>query len=131
MSKIKSLDELRKIKEAAKASTDLRTTGENPDRVVLMVGMATCGIAAGARAAMSALLDEISKRNLQNVSVVATGCVGLCYAEPLVEVRVPGRDPIRYGHVNDARAREIIDKHIVQGILLDNAIIGREVPKGE
>jgi (2Fe-2S) ferredoxin len=129
MSKIKSLEELKKIKEQAKAGTDLRTTGENPDRVVLNVGMATCGIAAGARAAMTALLDEIAQRKLDNVSVVATGCIGMCYAEPLVEVRVPGKETIRYGHVDDARAREIIDKHVLQGILLDNAIVGREVQR--
>jgi len=127
MSKIKSLDELKKIKEQAKTNTNLRTTGENPDRVVLRVGMATCGIAAGAREIMTTLLDEISKNKMDSVSVVATGCVGMCYAEPIVEVDVPGKDMIRYGNVTDEIAKDIVTKHVAQGILIDNAIIGREV----
>jgi len=127
MSKIKSLDELKKIKEQAAANTEMRTTGENPDRTVLLVGMATCGIAAGARVTMSALLDEIAKHELKDVSVVATGCLGYCYAEPLVEVRVPGMSNIRYGNVDAKRAAQIVEQHLVGGKLLDNAIIGREV----
>jgi len=127
MSKVKSLEELKKLREAAAAGTDLRTTGENPDRTVLAVGMATCGIAAGARKTMTTLLEEINEKKLKDVSVVATGCLGFCYAEPIVEVRMPGRDPIRYADVDEARAREIIQKHIIAGILVDNAILGREV----
>lgn len=129
MSKLKSLEELKKIREQAKGNTSLRTTGENPDRTVLAVGMATCGIAAGARGVMSALLDEIEKNSVQNVSVIATGCLGYCYAEPMVEVREPGKEPLRYANVDDARAREIIRKHIINGELVDNAILGREVPR--
>ncbi|MDR1688504.1 MAG: (2Fe-2S) ferredoxin domain-containing protein [Clostridiales bacterium] len=129
MSKIKSLDELKKIRDAAAGATDLRTTGENPDRVVLAVGMATCGIAAGARKTMETLLSEIDENKLENVSVLATGCLGFCYAEPLVEVRMPGREPIRYGNVDESRARDIVNLHVKQGILLNNAILGKEVPK--
>ncbi len=128
-SKIASLEELKKIREKSAAGTQIRTTGENPDAIVLAVGMATCGIAAGARDTMSALLDEIEKRDVKNVSVVATGCVGLCFAEPLVEVREPGKDPIRYGKVDADRARDIINLHILKGELINNAIIGREVPR--
>ena len=127
MSKVKSLEELKKLREEAAAATNLRTTGENPDRTVLAVGMATCGIAAGARKTMTTLINEIAQRKLENISVIATGCLGFCYAEPLVEVRMPGRDPIRYQNVDEERAREIIDKHIVAGVLVDNAILGREV----
>ena len=126
-SKVKSLEELKKLREAAQAGTDLRTTGESPDRTVLAVGMATCGIAAGARKTMTTLINEIAQKKLENISVIATGCLGFCYAEPLVEVRTPGRDPIRYANVDEARAKEIIDKHIMQGVLVDNAILGREV----
>ncbi len=129
MSKVKSLEELKKIREQAKNNTNLRTTGENPDRTVIAIGMATCGIAAGARKSMSALLDEIEKNAVQNVSVVATGCLGYCYAEPLVEIREPGKQPLRYANVDEARAREIIKKHIMNGELVDNAILGREVPR--
>ena len=129
MNKIKSLEELKKIREQAKNNTDLRTTGESPDRTVIAIGMATCGIAAGARKSMSAMLEEIDKHSIQNVSVVATGCLGYCYAEPLVEVREPGKEPIRYANVDEARAREIIHKHIMKGEYVDNAILGREVPR--
>lgn len=131
MSKIKSLDELKKLREQAADNTKLRTTGDNPDRIVLAVGMATCGIAAGARDTMNVLLEEINNHHLDNVSVVATGCLGFCYAEPLVEVREPDKDPIRYGNVNAERAKEIIEKHIMRGSLLNNAIIGKEVPPRE
>lgn len=131
MSKIKSLEELKKIKEAAKMGTDMRTTGENPNRTVILVGMATCGIAAGARVVMSAMLEAIAKNKLENVSVVATGCIGMCYAEPLVEVKMPGQEPIRYGNVDETQARQIITKHVMQGILLDNIIVGREVNRHE
>ena len=127
MSKIKSLAELKKIRDAAADAINLRTTGENPDRTVLAVGMATCGIAAGARKTMTTLMNEIANKKLENISVVATGCLGFCYAEPLVEVREPGRDPIRYANVDEERAKEIINKHLIAGILVDNAILGREV----
>ncbi len=129
MSKVKSLEELKKIREQAKSNTNLRTTGENPDRTVIAIGMATCGIAAGARKSMAAMLDEIEKNAIPNVSVVATGCLGYCYAEPLVEIREHGKEPLRYANVDEARAREIILKHIMNGELVDNAILGREVPR--
>lgn len=125
MPKLKSLEELAKLREDFKARTEMRVTGESPDRVILSVGMATCGIAAGARDAMKVLNEEIVKHGLTNVSVVATGCLGYCYAEPVVEVRFPDRGPILYGDVTEKRAREIVDQHLVKGILLDHAIIGK------
>lgn len=129
MGKLKSLDDLRRIREKTLANTDIRTTGENPDRIVLSIGMATCGIAAGARVAMSAMLEEIGKQKLNNVSVVATGCLGYCYAEPLVVVNIPGQEPIRYAHVDAELAKKIITQHVMQGILVDDAILGREVQR--
>ncbi len=131
MSKIKSLDELRAIRDRVKINTDLRVTGENPDRIIISVGMGTCGISAGARQIMNALLDEVKAQNLENVSVVATGCIGFCYAEPIVEVMMPGEDSIRYGNVTKDMTKEIIEKHVMKGILLDDAIIGNEVKKYE
>ena len=126
MSKIKSLDELKKIREKVSSDVDLRTTGHSEDRTVIAVGMATCGIAAGAREVMSALLEEIQNNKVKNVSVVATGCLGYCYAEPLVEIRPPHDAPVvRYGNVNKDLAKEIINKHIMQDIFIDNAIFNR------
>ena len=124
MNKMKSWDELKKIREEAKKNTDMRITGENPDRIVITVGMATCGIAAGARETMNTLINE--SEALKNVSVIATGCFGYCYLEPVVEVRIPNMPPVKYKHVNSALAKEIIKKHIINGELIDNAVIGLE-----
>lgn len=128
-SKVKSLDELKRIRRQTEENTRLRS-GDNDERVVITIGMATCGIAAGAREAMTALREEVAANNLGNVAIIATGCLGYCYAEPIVEVRIPGQSPVRYGHVDPKRAREIVTKHVMQGELLDNeAIIGKEVPR--
>ncbi|MCL2323228.1 MAG: (2Fe-2S) ferredoxin domain-containing protein [Oscillospiraceae bacterium] len=124
MDKIKSLDELRALKYKLKSDNAL-------NNIVISVGTATCGIAAGAKPVIDALLEEIHAKKLKNVSVKSTGCIGFCYAEPLVEINEPGKDPIRYGNVTAEMAKEIIDKHILQGIFLDNAIVGKEIPKNE
>ncbi|MDR2940911.1 MAG: (2Fe-2S) ferredoxin domain-containing protein [Clostridiales bacterium] len=126
MSKIKSLDELRKIREKVSDNTEVRITGESADRTIIAVGMATCGIAAGARETMSALLSEIEAKNVKNISVIATGCLGYCYAEPLVEIRPPHDAPIvRYANVGAELAKEIIDKHICEGTFIEDAIFNR------
>lgn len=131
MSKMKSLEELKQIRERAKQGTDLRTTGEDKERIIIAVGMATCGIAAGARMVMMALTDEISAKGLTNISVIATGCLGFCYAEPMVEVRMPESEVIRYGNVNEAIAKEIIDRHICKGVFVEEAIFTKGVPEHE
>jgi NADP-reducing hydrogenase subunit HndB len=125
MAKLKSLEELAKLREDMRTRTEMRVTGTNPDRIVLSVGMATCGIAAGARDTLKALTEELAAHGIENVSVVATGCLGYCYAEPVVEVRFPDKGPILYGDVDAKRAKEIVDQHLVKGILLDHAIIGK------
>jgi NADP-reducing hydrogenase subunit HndB len=119
-SKINSWDELKKYRANVNGGSD---------GTVIAVGMATCGIAAGAGAVMDALKDEMDKRGVNDVSLVSTGCYGFCYAEPLVEVRVPGAPVIRYGYVDEQTARRIVSEHIVKGELLDNIIIGQEVQK--
>lgn len=124
MSKIKSLEELKKIREKSTDSTGLRTTGENPNRTVLAVGMATCGIAAGARPVMTTLLEEINTKGIPDVAVVATGCLGFCYAEPLVEVRVPGKEPVRYANVDAELAKKIIEQHVLQGKVIEGSLLG-------
>ena len=119
--KIKTLDELRKIRERSKAGTKLRLTGESGNRVTISVGMATCGIAAGARAVMGALIDSINENNLENVAVVATGCLGYCYAEPLVVVTVPEEKPVHYANVDEDLARKIIELHVIGGEIIGNS----------
>ena len=85
--KITSLEDLRKIKEDAQHKTEVR---KNSDTQII-IGMGTCGIAAGARAVMTAVLEELAKRNLTNVAVLQTGCIGMCQKEPLLDVVRPGR----------------------------------------
>jgi len=122
MNKIKSLDDLRKMKQQAESKLNLREKSNDPDSLVqIKVGMATCGIASGARETMNAFLGKIEKENL-NAVVTQTGCMGYCHAEPTVEVRKPGWDPIVFGNVNIQRAVEIVDKYIKQGELIDDIL---------
>jgi (2Fe-2S) ferredoxin len=129
MSKIKSLEELQKLRQAAKDNLDLRSTAESEDKMIIRVGMATCGIASGARETMSAILDEIGKQGIKNVSVTQTGCMGYCAEEPIVEVVANDKPPVLYGHVDAARGREIVTEHIKKGRLLQNAIITKSFEK--
>jgi len=119
---IKSLEELRKLREETKGKVSLRKEGEG-ECIELMVGMATCGIAAGARTTLNALLDEIQNKNIDNVKIIQVGCLGYCHSEPIVQVNEPGKESIIYGNVDDKRAREIINKHIINHELIDDAII--------
>ncbi|MDP4179875.1 MAG: (2Fe-2S) ferredoxin domain-containing protein [Bacillota bacterium] len=123
MATIKSLDELKAIRDKMKDQILVRD--DNTDKIKVLIGMATCGIAAGARATMTAMLDEVRKLGLTNVSIIQSGCMGSCYAEPTVEVRFPGQEGILYGNIDEEKGREIIRKHIKDGELLNNLIIGK------
>jgi len=122
MSKLKSLADLRKIREEARNRLELRVKGDSPEGLVqVRVAMATCGIAAGAKTIMEFLTDELDKRGIGAV-VTQTGCMGYCYAEPTVEVRLPGKDPVVYGFIDLKRADEIIEKYIKNGELVEGII---------
>jgi NADP-reducing hydrogenase subunit HndB len=122
MNKIKSLSDLRKIKQDVENRLDLREKGDNPDSYVqIKVAMATCGIASGAREAMNTFLDKIAKDKVAAV-VTQTGCMGYCYAEPTVEVRKPGEEPVVFSYVTPEKALEIVDKYIKNGELLDGIL---------
>ena len=129
MSRLKSLEELEKIRQAAKDRLDIRTTAESEERIVIRVGMATCGIASGARETMQAIIDELAKQNITNVSVTQTGCMGSCAKEPVVEVITKEIPSVIYGHVDAKRGREIVNEHIKHGRLLQNAIISNSFDK--
>ena len=110
---MKSLEELLAIRDKAKAAmTDREGTG---DGIRVVVGMATCGIAAGARPVLNAFVDEVAKRNLKNVTVAQTGCIGICQYEPIVEVFEPGKDKVTYVQVTPEKVAEIVASHIVNG----------------
>ena len=110
---MKSLGEMLAIRDKAKAAmTDREGTG---DGIRVVVGMATCGIAAGARPVLNAFVDEVAKRNLKNVTVAQTGCIGMCQYEPIVEVFEPGKEKVTYVQVSPEKVAEIVASHIVNG----------------
>ena len=91
---MKSLADLQAIREKMQRQMDLRDA--DGDQIRVVVGMATCGIAAGARPVLTAFLEEIEKRDLKNITVAQTGCIGVCRLEPIVEVYVPGQEKVTY-----------------------------------
>ena len=109
---MKSIADLEKIRQRTLNSVNLRHEGEGT-RVV--VGMATCGIAAGARPVMTAFIDEVGKRNLLDVVVAQTGCIGMCRYEPIVEVTLPGQEKVTYVHVKPEMVSRIVAEHVVNG----------------
>jgi NADP-reducing hydrogenase subunit HndB len=122
MEKLKTLADLKKIREEARVKLDLRVKGDNPEGLVLVkVAMATCGIASGAKPIMDFFVEELDKRGIGAV-VTQTGCMGYCYAEPTVEVQLPGQEPVVYGFVDRKRADEIIEKYIKNGELVEGII---------
>ena len=108
---MKSLDELRSIKDRVKEDMRVR---QNQDEIRIVIGMGTCGIAAGARDALETIMEELNKRRL-NAVVSQTGCVGICSREPLIDVYMPGEPRVTYGEVTPNRARQIVAQHIANG----------------
>jgi len=110
---MKSIADLEAIRQKTLERVAYRKDADNDIRVV--VGMATCGIAAGARPVMLSFLDEIKKRNLGNVTVSQTGCIGMCRLEPMVDVIVPGQEKVTYVNLNADMVPRIVTEHIVNG----------------
>ena len=111
---MKTLAELMAIKEATMQKMTVREdTGDDAIRIV--VGMATCGIAAGARPVLNAFVDEIAKRNLKGVTVSQTGCIGMCQFEPIVEVIQPGKEKVTYVKMTADKVAKVVNDHIVNG----------------
>ena len=122
MNKIKNLADLRALKEKLQTKTKLRDKSETPEQMVqVKVAMATCCIASGSRETMNYIVDELDKRNIDAV-VTQTGCMGYCYAEPTVEVIIPGKESLVFGYVDIKKADEIIEKYIKGGILVEGII---------
>ncbi len=119
---MKSLEELKAIREKMQKQMDLRENDETTTRVV--VGMATCGIAAGARPVMAAFLEEVQKRGLKNVSVSQTGCIGVCRLEPIVEVFVPGEEKVTYVKMTPDKVPAVVADHLVNHKVVTEYTIG-------
>ena len=112
--KMKSIEELMAIRDKTRKNMTVREdTGDSKIRVV--VGMATCGIAAGARPVLNAFVDEIAKRDVKGVSVQQTGCIGMCQYEPIVEVTEPGKEKVTYVKMTPEKAVRVVNDHIVNG----------------
>ena len=120
---MKSLAELEAIKNKIKIQVDVRKDTDE-DTIRIVVGMATCGIAAGARPVLSAMVDEVGKRGLSHVTVAQTGCIGMCRLEPIVEVLEPGKDRVTYVKMTEEKAKKVIAEHIVNGNVVTEYTIG-------
>ena len=118
---MKSLDELKDLRDKAQKKMDARDKEGKPE---IIVGMGTCGIAAGAREVMQSIMDEIDKRDL-DVIVSQTGCIGMCEKEPLVDVKLPDEDRITYGDVDAEKAKKIVVGHVINGNLLDDLVVAK------
>jgi len=122
MNKIKSLADLKKLQADVQSKIKLREKGDHPENLVqIKVSMATCGIASGAKETMTYLIDELEHQGIDAL-VTQTGCMGYCYAEPTIELTIPGSEPVVYGYVNRAKALEIIEKHIKLNEMVDGII---------
>lgn len=120
MTTVKSLDDLKKLREQALQKRDVKKA-EGHAQVI--VGMGTCGIAAGARDTMKAILDIIENEGLSGIIVTQTGCIGLCEKEPIVQVMVGSGEKVVYGKVSPEVARQIMHDHVVAGKVVDNHVI--------
>ena len=119
---MKSLAELQALREQMKGRVGIRHDGDSNIRVV--VGMATCGIAAGARPVLAAFTDEVAKRGLTHVSVGQTGCIGICQYEPVVEVFEPGKEKVTYVKMTPEMAVKVVNEHLVNGNVVTEYTIG-------
>ena len=122
MSKIKSLADLLRIRDKQQTGLQTRERGEAAENLVqVKVAMATCGIASGARETMEFLTEALEKRGVDAI-VTQVGCMGYCYAEPTIEVKLPDSEPVVFGGVSKEKADEIIEKYIKGGELVDGII---------
>ena len=119
---MKTLAELQAIRDKAREKMTVRDNNEEATRVG--VGMATCGIAAGARPVLNAFVDEVAKRHLNNVTVTQTGCIGMCQLEPIVEVFVPGKEKVTYAKVSPEKGARIVADHLVNGNVVAEYTVG-------
>ena len=119
---MKSLEELKAIRDRVKSSVDIREDNSNKIRVV--VGMATCGIAAGARPVLAAFTDEVAKRGLRNVTVTQTGCIGICQYEPVVEIFDAEGNKTTYVKMTAEKAAKVVTDHLVNGNVVTEYTIG-------
>ena len=120
---MKSLEELKAIRDRVKGNVHLRKE-DSADNIRVVVGMATCGIAAGARPVLAAFTEEVANRGLQNVMVTQTGCIGICQYEPVVEVFEPDGSKTTYVKMTPDKAARVVTEHLVNGNVVEECTIG-------
>ena len=113
---MKSLEELKAIRERMQGEIGVRKADVNETRVV--VGMATCGIASGARPVLNKLAELVQEKHLNNVIVTQTGCIGLCQYEPIVEIFAPGKEKVTYVKMTPEKAEEVVEQHLMRGLIV-------------
>ncbi len=123
---MKSIADIKAIREKMQAQIISRDNDDAATETRVVVGMATCGIAAGARPVFNALTDAVANKNLKNVRVTRTGCIGMCKLEPIVEVFVPGQEKVTYVHVDAEKAMKILDQHVLGGKVCTEYLVGDE-----
>ncbi|MEF9969189.1 MAG: (2Fe-2S) ferredoxin domain-containing protein [Ruthenibacterium sp.] len=119
---MKSLAELSAIRDKMKQTVNTREAAHDSIRVV--VGMATCGIAAGARPVLNAFTEEVARRNLSGVLVTQTGCIGICQYEPVVEITEPGKEKVTYVRMTPEKVAKVVSEHLVGGKVVTEYTIG-------
>ncbi|NLS78674.1 MAG: (2Fe-2S) ferredoxin domain-containing protein [Chloroflexi bacterium] len=125
MPKVKSLEDLNKLRQ--QAQQDLKVREKAGTQII--IGMGTCGIAAGARETLHAILDELARRELA-ANVTTVGCIGMCTEEPLVDIVQPGQDRITYGHLTADRVARLVEEHLVNGRVVREWVVGQIAPSG-
>lgn len=123
---MKSIADIKAIRDKMQSQIIIRDNSDAEQETRIVVGMATCGISAGARPVYNALVDEVATRQLKNVKVTRSGCLGMCKLEPIVEVFVPGKEKITYVQVDADKAKNIIANHIVNGNVCTDYLITNE-----
>ena len=119
---MKSLEELAALRERMKNNVAMRQDNSTATRVV--VGMATCGIAAGARPVLTAFVEEVNRRGLKDVVVTQAGCIGMCKLEPIVEVSQPGKEKVTYVKMTPEKVSRIVTEHLVNGSPVTEYTVG-------
>ena len=119
---MKSLAELAAIRDKMKQTVNTREAAHDSTRVV--VGMATCGIAAGARPVLNAFTQEVARRNLEGILVTQTGCIGICQYEPVVEITMPGEEKVTYVKMTADKAVRVVKEHLMGGKVVAEFTIG-------
>lgn len=125
---MKSLEELKAIRERMQSQVGFRSDAGD-DQIRVVVGMATCGIASGARPVLTTLSSAVQEKDLTNVSVTQTGCIGLCQYEPIVEVMEPGKEKVTYVKMNPEKALEVVEQHLIKGTVVTKYTISSAMDK--